>query len=150
MNQFIVMADIIEEPQLRYTSDNQLPITEMLVQFSGIREDDPPSKLKVVGWGNLAQEIQENFHAGDRVLLEGRLGMVSFDNPNGFKEKRAEMTASRVHKVGAGEITSTQPSATPAASAPAAKAAAPAAKAPAKSKPAAPAPAAVDYDDIPF
>ncbi len=148
MNSFIVMAEIVEEPQLRYTSDNQLPITEMVVEFPGIRAEDAASKVKVVGWGNLAQEIQESFHVGDRVIVEGRLTMLSIDNPNGFKEKKAEITASRVHRVGMGEVTSTKPEQDePAAARPAAKPAA----APARSsKPPEPAPAPMEYDDIPF
>jgi len=158
MNSFIVMAEIVQEPQLRYTSDTQTPIAEMMVQFPGIRDDDRPSVLKVVGWGNLAQEIQDQYRVGDRVIVEGRLGMISFDRPEGFKDKRAELTASRVHKVAMdGQLTSSavaqpavaQPTSQPAAAP--ARAAAPAAAA--KSKPA-PQPVAaandIDYDDIPF
>ncbi|NEP47384.1 MAG: single-stranded DNA-binding protein, partial [Moorea sp. SIO3C2] len=35
MNSCILMAQIIQDPELRYTSDNQTPLTQMLVQFSG-------------------------------------------------------------------------------------------------------------------
>ncbi|MBD2259068.1 single-stranded DNA-binding protein [Pseudanabaena sp. FACHB-2040] len=105
MNSCILMADIIQSPQLRYTSDNQTPIAEFVVQFPGPRPEDTPSQLKVIGWGNLAQEIQENYHEGDRVLLEGRLGMNTVDRPEGFKEKRAEMTVQRIHRLSAlGEL----------------------------------------------
>jgi single-stranded DNA-binding protein len=99
MNQCILMADIIQEPELRYTADNQTPLTEMVVQFAGMRPEDPPSTLKVIGWGNLAQEIQATYHEGDRVVIEGRLTMNTIDRPEGFKEKRAELTASRVHRL---------------------------------------------------
>jgi len=99
MNQCILMADIIQEPELRYTADNQTPLAEMVVQFAGIRPEDPPSTLKVIGWGNLAQEIQATYHEGDRVVIEGRLNMNTIDRPEGFKEKRAEMTATRVHRL---------------------------------------------------
>jgi single-stranded DNA-binding protein len=52
MNSCVLMAEIIQEPQLRYTSDN-LAITEMLVQFpNSQRPEDAPATLKVVGWGN--------------------------------------------------------------------------------------------------
>lgn len=95
------MAEIVQEPQLRYTSDN-VPIAEMLVQFSQPRQDDPPANLKVIGWGNLAQEIQQNYHQGDRVILEGRLGMITVERPEGFKEKRAELTVQRIQNLGAG------------------------------------------------
>jgi single-strand DNA-binding protein len=98
MNSCILMAEIIQAPELRYTSDNQTPIAEMLVQFPGLRDEDALSTLKVVGWGNLAQEIQEQYHQGDRVVIEGRLGMISLDRPEGFKEKRAELTVQRIHR----------------------------------------------------
>jgi single-stranded DNA-binding protein len=101
MNSCILMAEIIQSPELRYTSDNQMPIAEMVVQFPGLRPEDPPATMKVIGWGNLAQEIQENYHQGDRVILEGRLGMNTIDRPEGFKEKRAELTVQRIHSVGA-------------------------------------------------
>jgi single-stranded DNA-binding protein len=100
------MADIIQEPQLRYTADN-LAVTEMLVQFSNSqRPEDPPATLKVVSWGNLATDVQQNYHQGDRVIIEGRLGMVTFERRNeGFKEKRAELTIQRIHPVGKGFVT---------------------------------------------
>ncbi len=104
MNSCILMAEIIQSPELRYTSDSQTPIAEMMVQFPGLRPDDPPSKVKVVGWGNLAQEIQEKYHQGDRVVIEGRLSMNTIDRPEGFKEKRAELTAQRIHSLGADTV----------------------------------------------
>ncbi|HLO50328.1 MAG TPA: single-stranded DNA-binding protein [Kamptonema sp.] len=107
MNSCILMAEIVQAPQLRYTSDNQSQIAEMLVQFPGSRPEDPPSTLKVVGWGNLAQEIHENYHQGDRVIIEGRLSMITFERkPEGFKEKRAELTAQKVYGLGTVGMTS--------------------------------------------
>lgn len=158
------MAEIIQNPELRYTSDTQTPIAEMMVQFPGLRPEEPPATLKVVGWGNLAQEIQEQFRQGDRVVIEGRLTMNTLDRPEGFKEKRAELTAQRVYRLGADTpivapaITSTQapqisapPPVTPppraVSSAPAPAAAKPAAK---PAVVAAPPVAEPDFDDIPF
>ncbi len=93
------MAEIVQDPQLRYTADNQTQITEMLVQFPGPKDDDPPETLKVVVWGNLAQEISDRYRQGDRVVIEGRLSMNTVDRPEGFKEKRAELTAQRIHSL---------------------------------------------------
>lgn len=107
MNTCILMAEIIEEPELRFTQDNQTPIAELLVQFPGPRPEDPPATLKVVGWGNLAQEIQTNYHIGDRVVIEGRLNMNTIDRPEGFKEKRAELTAQRLHRLDGASLQST-------------------------------------------
>lgn len=94
------MAEIINEPQLRYTADN-LGVTEMLVQFPNSQKpEDPPATLKVVGWGNLATEIQQNYHQGDRVILVGRLSMNTVDRQEGFKEKRAELTVQQIQSIG--------------------------------------------------
>ena len=100
MNSCILMAQIIQDPELRYTADTQTPIAQMLVQFPGTRPEDPPTTLKVVGWGNFANEIKEKYSAGDRVVIEGRLNMNTIDRPEGFKEKRAELTASRIYQLG--------------------------------------------------
>lgn len=94
------MAEIIQEPQLRYTADNQTAITEMVVQFESTRPDDPPSTLKAIAWGSRAQEIYHHYKVGDRVILEGRLTMKNIDRPEGFKEKRAELGISRIYALG--------------------------------------------------
>ncbi|MGB3297106.1 MAG: single-stranded DNA-binding protein [Phormidesmis sp.] len=162
MNNCILMAEIVEAPQLRYTADNQTPIAEFVVKFPGLREGDMPGQMKAIGWGNLAQEIQEKYRAGDRVLLEGRLGVNTLERPEGFKEKRIEMTVQRVSPiaelqsmaiaeptpvaigryVGNGSTPASTPSAANSSAAPSTPAAV--------STPAAPAADAPDYDDIPF
>ena len=107
MNTCILMAEIVQEPQLRYTTD-QTALAEMLVQFPGLRGEDPPATLKVVGWGNLAQEIQQRYHQGDRVIIEGRLSMNTVERSEGFKEKRAELTVQRMHSISDVSIASTE------------------------------------------
>lgn len=114
MNSCVLMAEIIQEPQLRYTSDN-LAVTEMLVQFPNSQKpEDAPATLKVVGWGNLATEIQQNYHQGDRVIIAGRLGMHTVERQEGFKEKRAELTVQQIQSVGSGFTASPAPVRTPA------------------------------------
>ncbi|WP_416672633.1 single-stranded DNA-binding protein [Egbenema bharatensis] len=167
MNSCILMAEVIQEPQIRYTPDSQLAVAEMTVELPGLRDDDPPTQLKVVGWGNLAQEIQEKYHPGDRVIIEGRLHMNTVDRPEGFKEKRAELTAQRIHLLAAGTTLSTissvptstvasgsNTSASSAPSAPSTPKAPPAkreASEPARTPAYSAAPTSEpDYDDIPF
>lgn len=150
------MADIIKDPQLRYTSDTQTPIAEMEIQFEALRTGDAPETLKVIGWGNLAQEIQERCHQGDRVLIEGRISINSFDRPEGFREKRAELTAQRIHFVtSAGESLpnlagSSSDSSSSRKTSSAASSSDPAPKTTAPTPAPQPTPSPVDYDDIPF
>ena len=102
MNSCVLMAEIIKAPELRYTQDGNTAIAEMTVQFPPLRAEDPMQTLKVTGWGNLAQQIQEQFRQGDQVIIEGRLTMRTVDRPEGFKEKQAELRASRVHTLDMG------------------------------------------------
>jgi single-stranded DNA-binding protein len=129
VNHCLLEVEVLEAPQVRYTQDNQTPVAEMAVQFDGLRPDDPPGQLKVVGWGSLAQDLQNRVQVGQRLMVEGRLRMNTVTRQDGVKEKRAEFTLSRLHPLGA--------SAAPAMSAPAA----PARQAPNRN-PATPAPVA--------
>ncbi|NEQ96795.1 MAG: single-stranded DNA-binding protein [Cyanothece sp. SIO2G6] len=155
MNNCVLMAEVIQEPQLRYTSDTQTPIAEMVVQFEALREGDPPASLKVVGWNTLAQDMQAKYRQGDRLIIEGRLNMNSFDTPHGYKEKKAELTAQRIHQLGGGERIVGTSESDPTAMPGHAPAPMPTASAPIPTPTPAPAmpvasPTAADYDEIPF
>ncbi len=105
MNSCILMVQIIKDPELRYTADAQLAVAEMMVEFPNIGFDNKPAVLKVVAWRDLAQEINEKYHEGDYVIVEGRLNMNTMERPEGFKEKRAELTASRIYPVSSEAMT---------------------------------------------
>ncbi len=88
---------MLEAPQLRYTQDNQTPVAELVARFDGLRAEDPPGQIKVVGWGNLATDLQSRVQVGQRWVLEGRLRMNTVTRQDGVKEKRAELTLARLH-----------------------------------------------------
>lgn len=99
MNHCLIQSVIKSDPQMRYTKENQTPIAEMIVTFKGLRNDDPSSELKVLGWGNVAQEMVEKLKEGQSVVVEGRLRMNSVTRSDGTKEKQAELTASKFHHI---------------------------------------------------
>ncbi len=99
MNHFLIQSVITSNPQMRYTKENQTPIAEMIVTFKGLRDDDPSSDLKVLGWGTIAQEMVDQLKEGQQVVIEGRLRMNSATRQDGTKEKQAELTASRFHHI---------------------------------------------------
>jgi single-strand DNA-binding protein len=121
MNSCILMAEIIKNPELRYTADNQMAVADMFVQFDpppGNRPDDRHPTIEVIGWGNLATEMKENYKQGDRIAIEGRLEMNTIEK-DGYKEKRAKLVASRLYHVMATDATTpTAPMATATPSAP--------------------------------
>lgn len=99
MNSCILMVQIVSDPELRSTQDNT-SVSYMTVEFEGSREGEPAAKVQVEGWGNLAEEIKNTYHTGDRIIIEGRLSMNLFEMPEGYKEKRAKLVASRVYPMG--------------------------------------------------
>ncbi|MDY6783583.1 MAG: single-stranded DNA-binding protein [Cyanobacteriota bacterium] len=101
MNSCVLMAQIQEAPKLRKTQDNT-SLSEMLVQFEEWG-DNPPSSLRVVAWGNLAEDVHQSYFAGDRVVITGRLRMTTVEREEGsgqrYKERRAELVASGFEKL---------------------------------------------------
>jgi single-strand DNA-binding protein len=155
MNSIVLMAEVLTDPELRRTPDNQSSIASFLVQFAGGRAEEAPYRIKVVGWNNLADEMVEKYHKGDQVVVEGRLRLDTVDRGT-YKEKRTELVAQRVHSFGSGGSTAgispsparTERVANP-TSAPAPNNAA--SNTPSNYVPvASPANDAPDYDDIPF
>jgi len=108
MNHCLIQAKVKTEPQMRYTKENQTPIAEMVVEIKGLRGDDPLSELKILGWGNIAQEMVDNLKESQGVVIEGRLRMNNLTRKDGTKEKQAELTASRIHHITLSENNSTK------------------------------------------
>ncbi len=99
MNHCLIQAVINSAPQMRYTKENQIPIAEMIVNFKGLRSEDPTRELKILGWGNIAQEMIEELKEGQNIVIEGRLRMNSVTRKDGTKEKQPELTASKIHQI---------------------------------------------------
>ena len=99
MNHCLIQAVINSAPQMRYTKENQTPIAEMIVNFKGLRSEDPVRELKILGWGNIAQEMIDELKEGQNIVIEGRLRMNSVTRIDGTKEKQSELTASKIHQI---------------------------------------------------
>ena len=140
MNSIVLMAEIVTEPEMRFTPDN-LAVASMLVSFPNSREGEPDFQVRVATFGETAQQVADTYAVGDRITVEGQLHINTVER-DGRNEKRAELSARRIYKLGAGMIEST--GSTERKSAPA-RSSKPAKLAP---QPAATVPA--EMDDIPF
>ena len=97
-------------PTVRFTQDNKTPLAEIEVEFDSLRSDDPPCTIKVVGWGKLAEELQNTVQINSKLVIEGRLRMNTVPRQDGTKEKRAEFTLSRIHPLFSNNAVSAIPS----------------------------------------
>ncbi len=96
MNSCVLMAKIVSQPQLRFIQENDLAVANMIVEFATNAPNSPPYTMKTVAWGNLAKDIQQQYHEGDQVILSGRLKM-DLQERQGYKEKVAELTISHIY-----------------------------------------------------
>ena len=99
MNHCLIQAVINSAPQMRYTKESQTAIAEMIVNFKGLRSEDPTRDLKIIGWWNIAQEMVDELKEGQNIVIEGRLKMNSITRKDGTKEKQPELTASKIHQI---------------------------------------------------
>ena len=99
MNHCLIQGVVNSAPQMRYTQENKIPIAEMILNFKGLRSEDPIRELKVLGWGNIAKEMVDELKEGQNIVLEGRLKMNSITRKDGTKEKQPELTASKIHQI---------------------------------------------------
>jgi len=97
-------------PTVRFTQDNKTPLAEIEAEFDSLRADAPPSTIKVIGWGKLAEELQNTVQVNSKLVIEGRLRMNSVPRQDGTKEKRAEFTLSRIHPFSSNTDASSIPS----------------------------------------
>ena len=97
MNHCILEVLVKKAPTVRFTQDNKTPLAEIEAEFASLRADAPPSTIKVIGWGKLAEELQNTVQINSKLVIEGRLRMNSIPRQDGTKEKRAEFTLSRIH-----------------------------------------------------
>ena len=97
-------------PTVRFTQDNKTPLAEIEAEFDSLRPDTPPCSIKVVGWGKLAEELQNTVQVNSKIVIEGRLRMNSVPRQDGTKEKQAEFTLSRVHPFATNTAVSSIPS----------------------------------------
>ena len=97
-------------PTIRFTQDNKTPLAEVEVEFDSLRSDAPPSTIKVIGWGKLAEELKNTVQVNSKLVIEGRLRMNTVPRQDGTKEKRAEFTLSRIHPFSSDTAPSSIPS----------------------------------------
>ena len=110
MNAIAILGEVVSDPELRETPDG-LAIAKFPLRFAAARPEEAPYQVSVVVFGrvarsgettrNLAQEVAQQFHQGDTVVVEGQLRMNTIER-DGYKEKRAEVQARKVVSVSAG------------------------------------------------
>lgn len=96
MNKIVLMGRLVRDPEVRYTQTGKV-VTQITVAVNrpfanqeGQREAD---FIPVIFWGKQAEAVGNNFKKGQRILLEGRLQIRSYDAKDGSKRWVTEVIA---------------------------------------------------------
>jgi single-strand DNA-binding protein len=97
MNKVILVGRLAQDPEVRYTQSGKAvaSFTIAVNRFSagGQKEAD---FIPVVAWEKLAETCGNNLTKGQRVLVEGRLQIRSYETNDGQKRRVAEVIAQNI------------------------------------------------------
>lgn len=97
MNKVILMGRLVRDPEVRYTQTGKvvaqftLAVDRPFTNQDGQREAD---FINCVLWGKPAELLGNGVHKGQKVLVEGRLQIRSYDAKDGSKKWITEIIAS--------------------------------------------------------
>ena len=89
MNIVILMGRLTRDPELKYTSNGKAYTTFTLAVQ---KTKDEAEFIDCVAWEKTAENIAEYFRKGNRILIQGRLSVNSYEQ-NGEKKKFTRVLA---------------------------------------------------------
>ena len=92
MNYSSFIVKIINDPIRSQFKDN-IPVVEMMVKFSVVRQTKTIQNLRVLVWGSLAEDIVKYYNKNDYIIIEGYLRNIS---EPGMKDQ-VEISARKVY-----------------------------------------------------
>ena len=94
-----VTGSVVKEPEKRFTQ-NDLAIAGFTLSI----ENNPDNLIRVIAFGNLADNISNTIKTGDMVAVEGKLQANTYKLPNGKDKKVYEINAGTIEKMGVSEV----------------------------------------------
>jgi single-strand DNA-binding protein len=94
MNKVILVGRLTQDPEVRYTQSGKAvaSFTIAINRFSGQGQREADF-IPIVAWEKLAETCGNNLTKGQRVLIEGRLQIRSYEANDGQKRRVAEVIA---------------------------------------------------------
>lgn len=108
LNKAMLIGNLGADPELRYTQDGNRPVlkfriatTESYTTQSGERKT-VTQWHNVVLWGKRGEALQKYLTKGSRVYVEGRIENSSYDDKDGVKRTKSEISATNIILLGDG------------------------------------------------
>jgi single-strand DNA-binding protein len=101
-NHISIVGNLTRDPELRFTPSGQATATFGVAvnrrwQNRQTREwEEATSFFDVVSWGQLAENTAQSLTRGTRVMVSGRLDQRTWENQEGEKRSKIEITADEI------------------------------------------------------
>ncbi|MDP4179520.1 MAG: single-stranded DNA-binding protein [Bacillota bacterium] len=101
MNKAILMGRLTKEPELRYTSANNIPVCSFTLavnrNYSKQGEEKQADFIPVVAWNKLAEICGKYFQKGRQVVVVGRIQTRTWDDNEGKRHYVTEVIADEAY-----------------------------------------------------
>ena len=97
-----IVGNLTKDPELRFTPTGRatasfgVAVNRRWQNRQTQEWEEATSFFDVVAWGSLAENLADSVHRGGRVVIEGRLDQHSWENNQGDKRSKIEITANEV------------------------------------------------------
>ena len=94
MNKVILVGRLAQDPEVRYTQTGKAVASFNLAVNRYVSQGQQQTDfIPIVAWERLAETCGNNLTKGQRILVEGRLQIRSYETTDGQKRRVAEVVA---------------------------------------------------------
>jgi len=101
MNKVILMGRLTRDPELRFTSVNNIPVCTFTLavnrRFVKQGEERQADFIPIVVWNKLAEFCQKYFQKGQQVSIVGRIQTRTWEDSDGKKHYVTEVVAEEAY-----------------------------------------------------
>ncbi len=112
INVVVISGRLTHDPELKHTK-SEIPVTSFSVAVSkkGVNrnEENNADFFSIVAWKKNAEFICNYFKKGDMIELEGYLTTTSYQDKDGKKVTKTEITVNSAHFCGSKQNKDTEP-----------------------------------------
>lgn len=98
MNKVILVGRLAQDPEVRYTQSGKAVASFSLAvnRFNSGQGQNNADFIPIVAWERLAETCGNNLTKGQRILVDGRLQIRSYETNDGQKRRIAEVVAQSI------------------------------------------------------
>ena len=99
MNKIVLLGRLVKDPECRYTQTGKCVASFTLAVNRPVKSEDGKNEadfINCVLWGKTAEVVANHVHKGQRLLVEGRLQIRTYDAQDGSKRWVTEVVGSSV------------------------------------------------------